>query len=985
MQKISRIYLGNCGYTTAWYDGVTLDLTDPDSGLPTDTIINLENGGGKTSLLSLIFSCFETREDKFLKHIQSKNNHFSQYFAQDGLPGLILVEWLMPERTAGKGPYRMVMGQAVSVKASSDQHETDRIFFSFEERADLGFTDVPGPHLSDAPAMTMAEFSRWVHDEQKKHPGDVYVTRKQGDWQRHLKDERLIDIEMLQMQVSFSAQEGGFDTGFLNFHSEIEFLRKFFHLTLDTQRATAVRDGVASTCDKHRRKPQYQKRLTELTKFRGVLNVFAQAAQEFQNAAAQQKGVLVEGARLACALQDRSAERREANRTEKTYEGEQRAFAAAAVKDSYLFTRSACTATSLWHQRRVARTSGRKDTADKLVKDLKDKHKHVRAARSQQEIQALTTRIEEMEALASLALEGLKPVRDHVETQGALLRRALHNEEQALRGEVELIGKRDAERATQSAKHKKDLQDLALQEKRATSEQAQLSAAERSFLDQRTRHVSSGLLVDDAEATPEAVARWRQHAVQRRVEKAALELEATEFTKRSKEWSQTAVHEGQAAVRIEGEIKSNNAFISEGETELERLSTVPAILSAAESDKVDPESPALTPLLQQAVSASAQEVSLSDVRLADLTATRQAIADTGVAGRSPDVALVVAHLRDNEVRSARPFNEYISQAVPDADRARELVSSDPARFLNGVSIASSELDKARGVTWGGRRPTRPVVISGTALDPQPGAADEIVVPAENDAAFNRDAAARLALTLQDRIGDEETRRDAFYARQTGAMAALQQLDAFRQRFGDGRLAAARGKVSTLLAELEAVNGRVAEANGKAAEASENAAQRQQQAQVKASEAQTADGNAKTLQDFFEHFEAGRDARLERLDILKETFEEIAGNRLLANGALETVDAESQRDFKKKVRYEGDADKLGHERGAITLYSREYPAQEHLKANPIDLETLRSTYADAESTYKTKEESQLGVLQEKLEGARKQRVDKTRDFTRDFPG
>ncbi len=303
--------------------------------------------------------------------------------------------------------------------------------------------------------MTMAEFSRWVHDEQKKHPGDVYVTRKQGDWQRHLKDERLIDIEMLQMQVSFSAQEGGFDTGFLNFHSEIEFLRKFFHLTLDTQRATAVRDGVASTCDKHRRKPQYQKRLTELTKFRGVLNVFAQAAQEFQNAAAQQKGVLVEGARLACALQDRSAERREANRNEKTYEGEQRAFAAAAVKGLVPLHQERLHCNVALAPTTRGRTSGRKDTADKLVKDLKDKHKHVRAARSQQEIQALATRIEEMEALASLALEGLKPVRDHVETQGALLRRALHNEEQALRSEVELIGKRDTERATQSAKHKK--------------------------------------------------------------------------------------------------------------------------------------------------------------------------------------------------------------------------------------------------------------------------------------------------------------------------------------------------------------------------------------------------------------------------------------------------------------------------------------------------------------------------------------------------
>lgn len=101
MQKISRIYIGNCGYPTAWYDGVTFDLTDPDSLVPSDTVINLENGGGKTTLLSLIFSCFETSQDRFLKHIQNKNNHFSQYFSPDGLPGVIMVEWLMPARTVG--------------------------------------------------------------------------------------------------------------------------------------------------------------------------------------------------------------------------------------------------------------------------------------------------------------------------------------------------------------------------------------------------------------------------------------------------------------------------------------------------------------------------------------------------------------------------------------------------------------------------------------------------------------------------------------------------------------------------------------------------------------------------------------------------------------------------------------------------------------------------------------------------------------------
>ena len=53
MQRISRIYLGNCGYSMAWYDGLLLDLTDPETHQPTDTIINLENGGGKTSLLGM--------------------------------------------------------------------------------------------------------------------------------------------------------------------------------------------------------------------------------------------------------------------------------------------------------------------------------------------------------------------------------------------------------------------------------------------------------------------------------------------------------------------------------------------------------------------------------------------------------------------------------------------------------------------------------------------------------------------------------------------------------------------------------------------------------------------------------------------------------------------------------------------------------------------------------------------------------------------
>src|SRR5690606_24391552 len=97
----------------------------------------------------------ETSQDRFLKHIHSKNNHFSQYFANDGTPGFIVVEWLMPPRTKGGAPYRLVTGQAVSVKPGADGPEIDRVFFSFEEKADLGLDALPVPKLSTAPAATL--------------------------------------------------------------------------------------------------------------------------------------------------------------------------------------------------------------------------------------------------------------------------------------------------------------------------------------------------------------------------------------------------------------------------------------------------------------------------------------------------------------------------------------------------------------------------------------------------------------------------------------------------------------------------------------------------------------------------------------------------------------------------------------------------------------------------------------------------------------
>ena len=111
MQKITRIYVGNYGVNAAWYDGLIFDLTDAMTREATDALINLENGGGKTTFLSFVFSCFETSQDKFLKHLQNANHRFGQYFSGDGRPGFILIEWEMPPKVVGGSPYRLVVYQ----------------------------------------------------------------------------------------------------------------------------------------------------------------------------------------------------------------------------------------------------------------------------------------------------------------------------------------------------------------------------------------------------------------------------------------------------------------------------------------------------------------------------------------------------------------------------------------------------------------------------------------------------------------------------------------------------------------------------------------------------------------------------------------------------------------------------------------------------------------------------------------------------------
>jgi hypothetical protein len=300
MHRISRIYVGNYGHKMCWYDGLLLSLIDEHSGEPTDHILQLENGGGKSTLLSAIFSCFETAQNRFLKHLQENRNRFSEYFSKDGLPGFILVEWMIP--TPGQQQNRrIVTGQVVAMK-NMVTNELERIFFSFETAPDLALESVPAPKLNPQPAITMDDFTRWLSRTKREYKGNVYDTRSQSDWEQHLENERGVDVGMLKLQLEFSRMEGSIDTAFLNFRNETEFLQKFLYLTMDHEQAAAVRQSVITACDKLKRKPEFQARLNVLSNLLERLTNFSTTAESLKEAEHEFVKCDVESAQFAATL-----------------------------------------------------------------------------------------------------------------------------------------------------------------------------------------------------------------------------------------------------------------------------------------------------------------------------------------------------------------------------------------------------------------------------------------------------------------------------------------------------------------------------------------------------------------------------------------------------------------------------------------------------------------------------------------------------------
>lgn len=279
MSLVRRMLISNAGSPAGFYRGQVLDFCDP-SGKPTSTLVNLTNGGGKTTLISLFLSVFDTEKNHFIQwlaHNRDPNYSLESYFPRP--VGGIFLELELPDqpRLLEDVPTRLVLGQIVT---RTRDGKVDRQFMLFTVGDALRFEDLPFSGIPGVESLeTPDAVNEWLRVMSRDHAIDgFFKTGNQTQWQNKLHD-RGIDIDAMRLLTRYNQEEGGIDK-ILEFRKPRDFLKTFFSMT-HVERGAGDNDNIEvlnKQLEQIKNLPLLKKRQDWLTEAAGRAEDFEQKA-----------------------------------------------------------------------------------------------------------------------------------------------------------------------------------------------------------------------------------------------------------------------------------------------------------------------------------------------------------------------------------------------------------------------------------------------------------------------------------------------------------------------------------------------------------------------------------------------------------------------------------------------------------------------------------------------------------------------------------
>lgn len=189
MRSIHSFYIHNVGYNYLWFDDFFVDLS-VHSELP-NSVLGGENGVGKTTCLSFLFSTLKPERNNFLHLFKHPHSRFEDYLDSTfNRPGVVLIEFDGGKYEAeGDDQYelfesrdRLVVGQIVCLPKVKGA-DLFRKFFSFRCKNGLSMNLIREGIEGGVPPLqsltSIEEVKDWFRQMQRygldrEHPGDFF-------------------------------------------------------------------------------------------------------------------------------------------------------------------------------------------------------------------------------------------------------------------------------------------------------------------------------------------------------------------------------------------------------------------------------------------------------------------------------------------------------------------------------------------------------------------------------------------------------------------------------------------------------------------------------------------------------------------------------------------------------------------------------------------------------------------------------------------
>ncbi|MGT2454408.1 hypothetical protein ACU4GI_14500 [Cupriavidus basilensis] len=970
MHKLSRAYIANAGYKLAWYDGVLLDFTESATNDPTHTIYSLVNQGGKTTFLSLLFSCIRTGRSEFLQTLSNPGQRFEDYFDKDGLPGTIAIEWRMPGDLVS--PTRtIVTGQIVVVRRASEPVETERWFFLIQGASPLALDDIPAPNLRCQPNEVFRsrdDVVAWLHKMRTDLGEQVfYFTQNQAEWAKSLVSVGL-DVELLKHQVDFNRKEGSMDEAFLSFKDEREFVRRFLILTMDASRADQVRETVATHCRRITNRKPLQDAMTQIGRFEVGYQPFAIAARAHADAVLAQREMTNQVASAVATLQLRVREQASQKNAQEELAREQSEGAAKAEARRV----NALQDGEAYEEEKLARAVRQREQALKEAEDaLNHAKRRVRLVDAAEILGEMKSREMELSALTEAidkANGEVAPLRLEFRQKGALLREGLRR---ARSDETEAAAKcrvRAADFSKQLGRLVEEEKSVhrekgAAQTVRVKAEASLAQAGVRRAQLEATGSIHKGELADGA------LERLRARAEE--LTQATVELD--EIANAAD--SAMATLQGRSTT-LAGEKATADAAATRFDEEMERglkqqeaLQSNMALCRAIGAELADPDSEVLGGLLESYIHRAQADTTQAELDYARLDEDAQSIRDTGLAGRDVEVTKVVRALANGGIKNGQAYAQYLAAVFPDGNEARSLLESNPARFL-GVAVSTREqLEHVKALAPTLPDLTRPVVVS-LVTDKRTAADDDCLVlnPAD-DSLFNIRAAAQKGEHIEQKLVEYGNNRSVARQALTNAQDARKALGEYLTTFGCAKLEALGADVrkQRSLAEqatdaLSAIVVQIDEERARARQARDSAKLRRGELSTVAHQIQEVSDFRANYDSHSASWQAVAEAQAAEEQRLSTLLEGLLSTKLeFDKRVLDASIAASEHDLRAQRLYEALAELLDAD--------KEFDAEHALNAEPRKLTELQTLYKTAQETLEAAERKQTAPLL-----ARKQAVE-----------